>query len=83
LFNENPKYLESANLKAMISKLADMTNKSRAELPGVSNSRAQQIVAGAIVARATMNALDLDRVEICPWALREGVVLRRLDWLNN
>jgi len=75
--------LESANLKVMISKLADMTNKSRAELPGVSNSRAQQIVAGAIVARATMNALDLDRVEICPWALREGVVLRRLDWLNN
>jgi len=75
--------LESANLKAMISKLADMTNKSRAELPGVSISRAQQIVAGAIVARATMNALDLDRVEICPWALREGVVLRRLDWLNN
>jgi exopolyphosphatase/guanosine-5'-triphosphate,3'-diphosphate pyrophosphatase len=83
MFSENPKYLESANLKTMISKLADMTNKSRAELPGVSNSRAQQIVAGAIVARATMNALDLDRVEICPWALREGVVLRRLDWLNN
>jgi exopolyphosphatase/guanosine-5'-triphosphate,3'-diphosphate pyrophosphatase len=83
MFNENPKYLESANLKAMISKLADMTNKSRADLPGVSNSRAQQIVAGAIVAGATMSALDLDRVEICPWALREGVVLRRLDWLNN
>ena len=83
MFGENPKYLESANLKAMISKLADMTSKSRADLPGVSNSRAQQIVAGAIVARATMNALDLDRVEICPWALREGVVLRRLDWLNN
>jgi exopolyphosphatase/guanosine-5'-triphosphate,3'-diphosphate pyrophosphatase len=83
MFNENPKYLESANLKAMVSKLADMTDKSRAELPGVSNSRAKQIVAGAIVARATMNALDLDRVEICPWALREGVVLRRLDWLNN
>ena len=73
----------SANLKAMISKLADMTNKSRAELPGVSTSRAQQIVAGAIVARAVMAMLDIDRVEICPWALREGIVLRRLDWLNN
>jgi exopolyphosphatase/guanosine-5'-triphosphate,3'-diphosphate pyrophosphatase len=83
MFNENPKYLESANLKSMISKLADMTNKSRAELPGVSNSRAQQIVAGAVVARSVMATLDIDRVEICPWALREGVVLRRLDWLNN
>lgn len=83
MFNENPKYLESANLKTMISKLADMTNKSRAELPGVSTSRAQQIVAGALVARSVMTTLDIDRVEICPWALREGIVLRRLDWLNN
>ncbi len=83
MFNENPKYLESVNLKAMISKLADMTNKSRADLPGVSTSRAQQIVAGAIVARSVMATLDIDRVEICPWALREGIVLRRLDWLNN
>ena len=83
MFNENPKYLESANLKSMISKLADMSNKSRAELPGVSSSRAQQIVAGGVVARAVMATLDIDRVEICPWALREGIVLRRLDWLNN
>ena len=83
MFNENPKFLESANLKAMISKLADMTNKSRADLPGVSTSRAQQIVAGAIVARSAMSILDIERVEICPWALREGIVLRRLDWLSN
>jgi exopolyphosphatase/guanosine-5'-triphosphate,3'-diphosphate pyrophosphatase len=83
MFNENPKYLESANLKSMISKLADMTDKSRAELPGVSASRAQQIVAGGVVARAVMATLDIDRVEICPWALREGIVLRRLDWLTN
>ena len=67
----------------MISKLADMTNKTRAELPGVSASRAQQIVAGAIVARSVMAILDIEKVEICPWALREGIVLRRLDWLNN
>ncbi len=83
MFNENPKFLESTNLKAMISKLADMTNKTRADLPGVSTSRAQQIVAGAIVARSVMAILDIEKVEICPWALREGIVLRRLDWLSN
>ncbi len=82
-FNENPKYLEVTNLKAMSSKLAEMSNKSRAELPGVSSTRALQITSGAIVARAVMSYLDIDRVEICPWALREGIVLRRLDWLNN
>ena len=82
-FNENPKYLEVTNLKAMCSKLAEMSNKSRAELPGVSETRAQQIVAGAVVARSVMDVLDIDRVEICPWALREGIVLRRLDWLQG
>jgi exopolyphosphatase/guanosine-5'-triphosphate,3'-diphosphate pyrophosphatase len=60
-----------------------MTNKERAELPGVSSSRAQQIVAGGIVALAVMERLDVDEVEICPWALREGIVLRRLDWLAD
>lgn len=82
-FNENPKYLDVTNLKVMSSKLAEMTNNSRAQLPGVSTSRAQQIVAGAVVARSVMEVLDIDRVEICPWALREGIVLRRLDWLER
>ncbi len=82
-FNDNPKYLELANLEAMTLNLAGMTDKARADLPGVSASRAQQIVAGAIVAHSVMAVLDIDRVEICPWALREGVVLRRLDWLQG
>jgi exopolyphosphatase/guanosine-5'-triphosphate,3'-diphosphate pyrophosphatase len=60
-----------------------MTDKGRAELPGVSNSRARQIVAGAVVAFSVMDNLDVSEVEICPWALREGIVLRRLDWLSN
>jgi len=82
-FNDNPKYLELAHLEALTSKLAGMSDKERADLPGVSTSRAQQIVAGAIVARSVMAALDIDKVEICPWALREGIVLRRLDWLQG
>jgi exopolyphosphatase/guanosine-5'-triphosphate,3'-diphosphate pyrophosphatase len=82
-FNDNPKYLELANLEALTSKLAGMSDKERADLPGVSAGRAQQIVAGAIVARSVMALLDIEKVEICPWALREGVVLRRLDWLQG
>jgi len=82
-FNDNPKYLELAHLEALTSKLAGMNEKERADLPGVSASRAQQIVAGAIVARSVMALLDIEKVEICPWALREGIVLRRLDWLQG
>jgi exopolyphosphatase/guanosine-5'-triphosphate,3'-diphosphate pyrophosphatase len=29
-----------------------------------------------------MDLLDIEEFEICPWALREGVILRRLDWLT-
>ncbi|WP_442752483.1 Ppx/GppA phosphatase family protein, partial [Corynebacterium xerosis] len=56
-----------------------MTAADRAELEGVSSNRSHQIVAGALVAEASMRALGLEQVEICPWALREGVILRRLD----
>ena len=38
-----------------------------------------QIVAGALVAEASMKALGVESVDICPWALREGLILRRLD----
>ncbi|MFJ6951960.1 Ppx/GppA phosphatase family protein [Micromonospora aurantiaca (nom. illeg.)] len=51
------------------------------ELEGVSAQRAHQLLAGAVVAEAVMRRLDVDCVDICPWALREGVILRRLDQL--
>lgn len=54
-----------------------------AEIEGVSAGRAHQLLAGAVVAEATMRRLGLVEVEICPWALREGVILQRLDWLDN
>jgi exopolyphosphatase / guanosine-5'-triphosphate,3'-diphosphate pyrophosphatase len=82
-YGDNPKFLEKKSLETAVPKLIAMNNKSRAELPGVSASRAQQIVAGGIVALAVMDRLDVDEVEICPWALREGIVLRRLDWLQD
>ncbi len=66
-------------IRQLISFISRMTTADRAELEGVSADRAPQIVAGALVAEATMRALGVDTLEICPWALREGVILRRLD----
>jgi len=82
-FDDNPKYLKINSLIKMIPKLQDMSNKERADLPGVSQSRARQIVAGAIVARTVMEKLHIGELEICPWALREGIVLRWLDWMER
>ena len=77
------KYLERQALVAAIEKLRDLTNSQRSSLPGVSPSRAKQLVAGAIVAESVMKHLDIEKVEICPWALREGIVLKWLDWMEK
>ncbi|MFD5000440.1 Ppx/GppA phosphatase family protein [Streptomyces buecherae] len=73
--------LSRAALADWVSRLAAMPTAERAELPGVSAGRAGQLVAGALVAEAAMDLFDVDELEICPWALREGVILRRLDHL--
>ena len=54
-----------------------------AAMDGVSASRAHQLLAGAVVAEVAMRRLGIDAMEICPWALREGVILRRLDILES
>lgn len=75
--------LTHEGLKIIVPKLSKMTQGQRAELPGVSSSRARQIVAGAMVAEGAMSALGIEKINQCPWALREGIVLQRLDWLKS
>ena len=65
----------------LAKRLAAMSADQRAGLPGVSLVRAPQLAAGALVADAAMDLLGLAELEICPWALREGVLLRRIDTL--
>lgn len=75
--------LTDAGLRQLIAFISRMSAGDLADLEGVSSSRAHQLVAGALVADATMRALSLTQLEICPWALREGVILRRLDHTNG
>jgi exopolyphosphatase/guanosine-5'-triphosphate,3'-diphosphate pyrophosphatase len=74
--------LSAATLESWIPKLLEMSREEIARLPGVSPDRAHQVVAGAFVATAVMDIFDLGELEICPWALREGVILERLDKLS-
>lgn len=76
-----PRTLKLTALDDVLPLLCDRTASERAKLPGVSPRRAGQLIAGAVVAREAMAALQVVELSICPWALREGVVLRRLDWL--
>ena len=71
--------LRHADVASLAERLARTTIAARAQLPGVSRIRAPQLAAGAIVADAAMDLLSVPELVICPWALREGVILRRMD----
>ncbi|MFF9024006.1 Ppx/GppA phosphatase family protein [Streptomyces eurythermus] len=75
--------LKRQSLEAWVPKLAGMTAAQRAGLPGVSEGRAGQLLAGALVAEGAMDLFGVEKLEICPWALREGVILRRLDHMGS
>ncbi|WP_310961432.1 Ppx/GppA phosphatase family protein [Nocardioides terrisoli] len=74
--------LAAEDLEAWIPKLVDMSLDEISGLPGVSAARAHQLVAGALVASAVMDIFEVPELEICPWALREGVLLDRIDRLS-
>jgi exopolyphosphatase / guanosine-5'-triphosphate,3'-diphosphate pyrophosphatase len=78
-----PRKLSRQGLHQVFSFIRRMPAAALAEIDGVSGSRAHQVLAGAIVAEVTMQRLGIDEVDLCPWALREGVILRRLDVLES
>jgi exopolyphosphatase/guanosine-5'-triphosphate,3'-diphosphate pyrophosphatase len=73
--------LTASDLDGVTARLSKMAAADRALLPGVSPSRAQQLLAASLVAAEAMDLLGVTQVEICPWALREGLILRKLDHL--
>lgn len=73
--------LSRTDLHEVIGRVSGMTARQRSELPGVSAARSRQLLAGALVAEAAMDLLGVESLDICPWALREGVILEKLDSL--
>jgi exopolyphosphatase / guanosine-5'-triphosphate,3'-diphosphate pyrophosphatase len=65
-------------LRTAVSLLADTPPAHRAELPGISRHRAEQSLAGALIAQALMEVCGARSVEVCPWSTREGLLLERL-----
>jgi exopolyphosphatase / guanosine-5'-triphosphate,3'-diphosphate pyrophosphatase len=74
--------LSSTDAATWAARLPTMTLAERTKLQGVSANRAPQLSAGAIVADAAVDLFGVPELVICPWALREGVILRRLDTLT-
>ncbi|PZF84855.1 Ppx/GppA phosphatase family protein [Jiangella anatolica] len=75
--------LARRDVRRWLPRLAALTAAERAQLRGVSATRAGPLIAGAVVADTTMAALNVTRAEICPWALREGIVLSHLEAITG
>ena len=70
------------DLRLWTRRMEAMSAQERADLPGVSVNRAEQMLAGGIAAETAMDMLGAQSLDICPWALREGLILRRMDRLS-
>lgn len=74
--------LSRSALKSWIPRLARIPASARQELPGITADRTWQIVAAAVSLHTAMKMLDIDELEVSPWALREGVLLRYIESLT-
>lgn len=75
--------LQYTNLRDWEPRLRDIPASARQLLPGITPERTEQIVAGAVVVRTAMKVFKVESLDISPWALREGIVLRYIDSLDN
>ncbi|MEU1893805.1 Ppx/GppA phosphatase family protein [Streptomyces pristinaespiralis] len=74
-----PRDLACSDLRGCIDTLAALPAAERAELPGISGPRASQSLAGAIVGHTVMKLTGIETATVCPWAIREGVLLRYIE----
>ncbi|MFE6338874.1 Ppx/GppA family phosphatase [Streptomyces sp. NPDC057798] len=71
--------LHSRDLRGAVDRLAALPAAERSRLPGISAPRAAQSLAGAVIAHTTMKLTGLRTVTVCPWAIREGILLRHIE----
>jgi exopolyphosphatase/guanosine-5'-triphosphate,3'-diphosphate pyrophosphatase len=71
--------MRCSDLGDAVGRLAALSAAERARLPGISAPRAAQSLAGAVVGHTAMKLIGLKSVTLCPWAIREGVLLRHIE----
>jgi exopolyphosphatase/guanosine-5'-triphosphate,3'-diphosphate pyrophosphatase len=71
--------MRCSDLGDAVGRLAALSAAERVRLPGISAPRAAQSLAGAVVGHTAMKLIGLEAVTLCPWAIREGVLLRHIE----
>jgi len=79
LLNAENKEIYFPKLARLNRKLARMTVAERASLPNISEKRAETIIAGGQILEGVMRALKIEKLKVCEYALREGVIIDFLE----
>lgn len=66
------------DLKEWVKRFASMTYEERFAISGMSDKRAEIILAGALILSEAMSMLKTETICLCERALREGVIV---DWM--
>jgi len=66
------------DLREMLNRLRKLNYEQRQAIPGMSERRAEIIVAGALILQEAMSLLGLETITVCERSLREGVIV---DWM--
>lgn len=65
-------------LREVVNRLRRLNYAERVQIPGMSDRRAEIILAGALILQEAMTLLEMDSIVICERSLREGVIV---DWM--
>jgi exopolyphosphatase/guanosine-5'-triphosphate,3'-diphosphate pyrophosphatase len=66
------------DIKEMVKRFASLNYAQRFAIPGMSDKRAEIILAGSLILLEAMGMLNLDGIIICERSLREGMIV---DWM--
>ncbi|MDQ3802177.1 MAG: hypothetical protein M3384_22345, partial [Acidobacteriota bacterium] len=79
LLNAENEEIYFSRLVELNRELAKMTVRERAALPNISEKRAELLVAGGLILEGVMRALEIEKLQPCAYALREGVIIDFLE----
>jgi len=67
--------MRRGELKALFSELSSMPRENRARIPGIDQKRVDACLPALILMNAILRAVEVDEVQCCESALREGIVV--------
>jgi exopolyphosphatase / guanosine-5'-triphosphate,3'-diphosphate pyrophosphatase len=70
--------LSLKEVNGWVNRLKQLDYAGRLAIPGMSERRAEILLAGALILREAMTMLDIPALKVCERSLREGVVV---DWM--